>query len=186
MKGNFSESEIIQGCKRKKEKFQEMLYRMYYGYAMSISLRYASSADDAVEITNDSFLKVFDNIGSFNEQFDFKPWLRKILVNLSIDYYRKRMRMTIMDARQFIQEEEFEPEAVQNLNAEDIIRLLNELPETYRITFNLYEMEGFSHEEIAAKLGVSTSTSRSNLTRAKQLLRLNFNKHFQVSYAEVV
>ncbi len=181
-----SEIEIIYGCKKKNGKSQEMLYKHFYGYGMSIALRYANSRDEAVEILNDSFLKVFDSIKSFDESQSFKPWLRKIVINTAIDYYRKFVKFNSNYDSRYIPDEELSPDVIDNLNVEDILKLLNDLPEVYRITFNLYEIEGYTHDEISKMLNIAVSTSRSNLTRAKQLLRASFQKKFQLSYAEVV
>lgn len=154
---------------------------------MSISLRYAYNKDEAVEILNDSFLKVFNNFNDFNPELSFKSWLRRIIINTSIDYYRKDLKYNKTDSiDDYFDIEISDYNVIDELNAEDILNLLNELPEIYRLTFNLYEIEGFKHEEIAEKLNISTSTSRSNLTRAKQMLRKLFEKKYQTSYARVI
>jgi RNA polymerase sigma factor (sigma-70 family) len=176
--GDISEIEIIQGCKKKKEKYRELLYKRFYGYAMSVSLRYAYSREDALEITNDSFLKAFENITNFDEKLYFKAWFRKILINTSIDNLRKTKKINQHVEFTKIHDEEINPDIISSLNIEDILNLLNDLPEIYRITFNLFEIEGFSHEEIAVTLGIETSTSRANLTRAKKILRQSYVKHF--------
>jgi len=178
------EIHIIKGCLKHKRKDQELLYQRYYGYAMSICLRYCYSRDEALEVLNDSFLKIFENISGFNLELEFKPWLRRIIVNTAIDYFRKNSKIK----RSEILEPDFgqAPDAIDNLNVEDIIRLLNELPEIYRITFNLYEIEGYKHEEIAEILNIAVSSSRSNLTRAKRLIREAYGKLFELKYHEAI
>ncbi len=175
---------ILKGCLNNKLKYQEMLYKQFYSYGMSICLRYTYSKDEAVEVLNDSYLKVFENLKGFDFEKEFKPWFRQIVVNTAIDYYRKNSKIKIW----YEEETNFEPEpdAVDNLNVEDILKLLNELPEIYRVTFNLYEIEGYKHEEIAQMLNIAVSSSRVNLTRAKKLLRAAFVKHFEFEYYEAI
>lgn len=139
---------------------------------MSVCLRYALRRDDALEILNDSFMKVFENIESFDPDRPFKSWFRRILINTALDHYRSRKKMQIFGE---FEPDEFEdltePENDLNLNADEILKLFDRLPEVFRITFNLYEVEGYTHEEIAGMLDISPGTSRSNLSRAKKMLR---------------
>lgn len=181
-----NELKIIEGCKRNEQKWQEALYRKYYSYGMSIALRYARLRDEAAEILNDCFMKVFDNIGQFNTAQPFKAWFRRILVNTSIDHYRKNLRL--QHAAQIDEARHLESlnDTVELLSAEEILQLLDTLPEIYRITFNLYEIEGYSHKEIGELLGVNESTSRSTLTRAKKMLRLAYDNLIHVAYEKVV
>lgn len=165
------EHHYIQKAKNGDPKALELLYKHFYGYAMSIALRYSNSRDEACEIVNDSFMKMFDKIGQYKEENSFKAWFRRILVNTSIDYYRKNVKhFAVMD----IESAEFEsynPEIIDQLSKEDILGVLRSLPEMLRIVFNMYEIEGFSHSEVAEKLGIPASTSRTYLARAKHILR---------------
>lgn len=170
--------ELIEGCRRGKRKYQERLYKAYYSYGMSIALRYAHSSDEAKEVLNDSFMKIFKSISKYNPERSFKGWVRRIIINTSIDYYRKNLKfegaLDIVDNEPL----DYNIDGIQKLNIDDIISLLRGLPEVYRVTFNLYEIEGYNHDEIADLLNIEVSTSRSNLTRAKQKLRVLFHKHF--------
>jgi RNA polymerase sigma factor (sigma-70 family) len=138
---------------------------------MSVSLRYTKNRDEACEIVNDSFMKVFDKLSQFNPENSFKGWFRRILINTSIDYYRKNAKhLAVMD----IENAEFEsldPEVIDHLSNEDIMGLMRSLPDMLRLVFNMYEIEGFSHNEISEQLGIPASTSRTYLVRAKQKLR---------------
>jgi RNA polymerase sigma-70 factor (ECF subfamily) len=144
---------------------------------MSVCLRYTGNENEAMEIVNDSYMKVLENIERFDSSKSFKSWYGKILVNSAIDRYRKYSKgtstLSIDDNYASMQ---FEPEIEAELSASDIIKLFRHLPVNYRITFNLAEIEGYSHKEIGAKLGITASTSRSNLTRAKQMLRELYTK----------
>lgn len=171
-KGGYTEQEIISGCLKGKRKFQELLYRQYYGFGLSVSLRYAPGREDALEILNDSFFKVFSNLERYQPDRPFKTWFRRILVNTALDHYRSNKRFRIfLDAEPEDVEAVIEPALEEALKADEILRLFEGLPEVYRVIFNLYEVEGFNHEEIAGMLDVSPGTSRSHLSRAKKMLR---------------
>lgn len=163
--------EVLNRCAKGDLKSQEHLFKLYYSYVMSIALRFSSCRDNAQEIANDSFLKIFKKIGSHQIDRDFKAWIRRIVVNTALDYYRREKKH---NAETSIDEASDQPEdesVLDKLNAEEIIRLLNSLPAIYRYTFTLFEIEGFSHDEIAQQLAITAGTSRSNLTRAKKMLR---------------
>jgi RNA polymerase sigma factor (sigma-70 family) len=162
---------VLIRCSRGDLKAQEHLFKQYYSYVMSISLRFSSCHDNASEIANDSFLKIFKKIESHQIEKEFKAWVRRIVINTAIDYYR---REKMHDFELSIDEANNEPadeSVLDKLNTDEIIKLINSLPVIYRYTFTLFEIEGFSHNEIAQQLGVTASTSRSNLTRAKKMLR---------------
>jgi len=177
---NHIEPNLLNGCIRGKIKFQELLYKQFYGYGMSICLRYSNNRDAAVEILNDSFLKVFDAIKTYDNSKPFKAWFRRIIINTSIDYYRKNLKYNETDSIDDYYDLQVDYNAINDLNVDDILKLLNQLPEIYRITFNLYEIEGYKHEEIAEQLKITASTSRSNLTRAKKMLRDLYEKYYNI------
>ena len=177
-------SKVLQRCSRGDLKAQEHLFRQYYGYVMSISLRFSSGQDNASEITNDSFLKIFNKIDTHQVEKEFKAWVRRIVINTAIDLYRKGKKF---DAETSINEalnETGDDSVLDTLNAEEIIKMINSLPMIYRYTFTLFEIEGYSHAEIALQLGGTESTSRSNLTRAKKMLRQMILK--QCNYERIV
>jgi len=171
--------EIIRRCSEGDARAQELLYRRYFSFAMSLAVRYTCDEGDAMETVNDSFMKVLEKISEFDTTRSFKSWYGKIVVNSSIDRYRRNVKhasnipLVDIGATEMI-----EPEIVSQLSAADIISLLGQLPENYRITFNLFEIEGYSHDEIAQMLGISESGSRSNLSRARKMLRELYIKNF--------
>lgn len=171
---------LIAECKKGNVVHQEMLYKYFYGYSLSICRLYTYSNDDAVSILNDSFLKVFSSIkkNGYNNSIPFKNWLRRILINTAIDNYRKQSKhyyqLDIAEIESKIPDEAI----IDNLTVDDILKLLDQLPEMHRLVFNLYEIQGFSHQEISVKLEIGESTSRVFLTRAKKRLRVLFNKNF--------
>ncbi|MDX5478693.1 MAG: RNA polymerase subunit sigma-70, partial [Cyclobacteriaceae bacterium] len=126
------EQDLIQKAKNGDRKSFEMLYKHFYGYAMSIALRYSNSRDEACEIVNDSFMKVFDKISGHEEGNSFKGWFRRILVNTSIDYYRKNVKHYAFIEIEKADAESCEPEIIGQLSKEDILSLMRGLPEILR------------------------------------------------------
>ena len=184
LKDKHSEEELIAGCRAGKLASQEKLYKHFYSYGMGVVLRYAYSKEEAYEILNDSFLKVFDKIDKYEPTYSFKSWISRIMVNTAIDYYRKNKKHMYHQDIEAAYNESHPSESVSTLSVKDIMLLLNKLPEIYRLTFNLYEIEGYSHDEIASKMGISASTSRSNLTRAKKKLRILYQQYFEHQYEQ--
>ncbi|HPE19514.1 MAG TPA: RNA polymerase sigma factor [Tenuifilaceae bacterium] len=175
---DLTDIQLIEGCLSGKSRFQELLYRRYFSFAMSICVRYTKTPDDAMEVVNDSYLKMFDSLKSFDKSKPFKSWFARILVNTAIDNFRKSKKFNSHFAMDVMPDSDSqEPEIDQELNAEDIISLFSQLPDNLRITFNLHEIEGYSHQEIANMLGIETSSSRANLTRAKSMLRNLYSKN---------
>lgn len=138
---------------------------------MGVGLRYLSDRNDALEVVNDAFIKVFNSIKHFENEKLFKPWLRKIIVNTAIDRRRKDMKLLYQTDLEQAEHVSGLPAALESLNAADILKLLNGLPDAQRMVFNMYEIDGYSHEEIGQTLGIPASSSRVNLTRAKEKLR---------------
>ena len=176
----YTEKQLIAGCKKRKKEYQEATYKVFYAFAMSICLRYTYSRDDAMEVLQDGFLKVFTKIDSFDEKRSFKSWIHTIFVNTSLDHYRaNKKHLVLVDTaidELDVPEEEFQFE--QTLKSDDILKLFNQLPEMHRMVFNLYEFEGYSHDEIAERFGITAGTSRSQLSRAKkQLKKLYFEQY---------
>jgi RNA polymerase sigma-70 factor (ECF subfamily) len=187
---NFDDIEIIiQGCIRKSERHQEMLYKKYFGYALSVATLYSSQRNDAIEIVDDSFLKVFSEIERLDTKQSFKGWLRKIVINTSIDKFRKKAReMPLIEREAFPDIHDNhgtssgQPEIISRLTAQEIITMLNELPEAHKTVFCLYEIEGYSHDEIAGQLNMSISTSRVYLMRAKKKLRELYQVYYNTNH----
>lgn len=175
-----SDLELIRRCSDGEPRAQELLYKRYFSFAMSVCLRYTRDQYEAMEIVNDSYMKVLDNIDGFDNSGSFRSWYSRILVNSAIDNYRRNSKhLSQLPISDLEATHEQEPEISAVLSANEILSLFNLLPDNYRVTFNLYEIEGYSHDEIGQMLEISTSTSRSNLSRAKKMLRdlykINFN-----------
>ena len=177
------EESLIKACIKENSKAQEELYRHFYGYAMGISLRYTKKREEAVEILNDSFFKAFIKIKQYESGRSFKSWLARIVVNTAIDHYRRNKKHQNHVDISTLKDYEYDSNLIDSLAAEDILKLVQQLPDAYRMTFNLYEIEGYSHEEISKKLDIPLGTSRSHLSRAKVKLREMITKQFGVTYA---
>ena len=163
---------ILQGCLRDNRDSQRKLYEHFYGYAMNISLRYSRNREEALEVLNDAFLKVFNNLNKYDQDYPFKGWLRRILINAAIDYHRVHHKHHMYVALDETQELADTPLPLPEIGTTtDVLPILQKLTPAYRMVFNLYVMEGYKHNEIAEMLGISSSASRSNLVRAKEKLR---------------
>lgn len=178
----------LDGCALKNdERSKEFIYKKYYGYVIAVITRYIKSEHDAEELVNETFIKAFKSLPKFNKVGDgevleksFRGWLARIAANLSIDLLRSQKNMVAMED---IGEHDVRPvliNAADKLYAEDILKLLEQLPEIQRLIFNLYEIEGYAHEEIGKLLNIPDSTSRTYLTRAKQRLRKLYVEQFAI------
>lgn len=165
------EKALILKAKDGDKKSIALLYKQFYGFAMSVALRYSNSRDEACEIVNDSFMKAFDRLKQYQPENSFKGWFRRIIVNTAIDYFRKNSRYSsIMDIEK-ADSESYNADVIDQLTYEDILGLIRNLPEILRLVFNMYEIEGYDHNEIGEKLGIPASTSRTYLARSKKKLR---------------
>ncbi len=175
----YSDSDLVKRCAGGDIRSQEVLYRRYFSFAMSVCIRYTRDETEAMEIVNDSYMKVLDRLSGYDHSKPFKGWYGRILVNTAIDNYRKNLKLNETISIDTLGENiENDPEIENELSVNDILTLYRYLPAHYKITFNLFEIEGYSHEEIGQMLGVSASTSRSNLARAKKMLRELYSRYF--------
>lgn len=151
---------------------------MFYGYGMSITLRYADSRMEAVTILNDAFMKVFDNIKKYDSRRPFKPWLRQILINTAINHYHRSKKIRERKKHETAEEEIADREMIlSGISYLEIVNMVQKLTPAYRTVFNLYVIEGYRHQEIAEMLGISEGTSKSNLAKAKRNLRVILEKN---------
>ncbi|HEX6982239.1 MAG TPA: RNA polymerase sigma factor [Balneolaceae bacterium] len=171
--------ETIKGCRKRHRESQKELYKMFYAYGMSITLRYADSRDQAAEILNDAFMKAFTNISSYDLSRPFKPWLRQIIVNTAINHYHKTKNERQWEELEAARDLRSKEEAIiSGISYQEIINLVQQLTPAYRTVFNLYVIEGYNHREIAEKLGIAEGTSKSNLAKAKRNLQVILEKNF--------
>ena len=160
---------------------QKKLYYGFYGFAMGICLRYSKDRDEAVGILNDGFLKVLTRLESFDPTKPFLPWLSRIMTNTAIDHYRSQLRQPITSDVSELEIAGDDAEINSKLNYEDLIKIIQTLPPGYRAVFNLFAVDGFSHEEISEQLGISIGTSKSNLFKARQKLRIMLEEQNKIT-----
>lgn len=170
-------SALLEGCRRNREPALKAFYEHFHGYALTVCLAYATDRDEALEMMHDGFLKAFKNLPDLREEGALKTWLRRILVNTAIDYHRRRKRQPVEPLGEAASERvpDAEADALDQLSAEDILAALHRLPELPRAVFGLYVLEGYSHREIAQRLGLAESTSRAYLSDANARLRRQFS-----------
>jgi len=168
---NISEYDLIQGCLVDNRRSQEALYQKFSPKMYAICLRYASNADDAADLLQEGFIKVFKNLQKFRGEGSFEGWMRRVFVNTCIEHFRKKVYLNSITENEERTIEDYSANALDNLAEKDIVQLIQELSPGYRTVFNLYVVEGFSHKEIGDLLQISEGTSKSQLARAKMLLQ---------------
>ena len=162
---------VLAGCLNHDRKDQKLLYKSFYGFAMGICLRYAGNRYEASEIMNQGFLKVFTKLELFDNSKPFKAWLGRIMINTSINYYRTNLKMAYADDIDEMDVMSSDELPDHKLAYDDLLAMVQQLPQAYRTVFNLYAIEGYTHDEIGKMLGISDGSSKSNLFKAREKLR---------------
>lgn len=171
---------LIEACIANDRSAQETLYKRYYGKMMGLCMRYVKNRDDAMSILNQGFLKVFQNLDKYAFNGSFDGWIYRIVYNSIIDQLRSRNRdFKTSEIDYNALEVSIEANSIQNLYIEDLLKLLDELPESSRVVFNMFAIEGFKHEEIAEQLNISTGTSKWHVNAARTLLKEMIAKRFK-------
>ncbi|GAB3778416.1 RNA polymerase sigma factor [Spirosoma horti] len=171
-----TEAQLIVALKRGESRAHKVVYERFAGKMLAVCTRYCANKDDAEEVMLDGFMRVFEKIEQFREEGSFEGWIRRIMVTESLMFLRK--------AKQWRQEVPIDEVTVEPdyewadtaVNENDLMRLVNQLPDGYRTVFNLYAIEGYTHAEIAEMLGISEGTSKSQLSRARMMLQANLKK----------
>ena len=165
-------STLLAACRKGKRSSQKQLYQQFYNYVMTLCLHYAKNQEEAQEICNDAFVKLFTKIHLYKTNIPFKTWLRRVVINTAIDYHRTwHLRQPEIDHQELPEQSGGSNEGWERLTHDDVMKMVQLLSPSYRLVFNLHVIEGFSHREIAAALGISEGTSKSNLSKAKAKLR---------------
>lgn len=168
---NPSEQELVQACSERQEWAQRRIYEDHYKTMMAVCLRYSNSNEDAFDILHEGFLKVFLNIQSYEPGSLFQAWIRRIMVNTAIDFYRRESRRTTYDLDEARSMTYSKNGPIESMTVEEVMKAVQQLPPIYRAVFNMFAIEGYSHREIAEHLGITESTSRSNLVKARTKLK---------------
>lgn len=161
--------QLIIDCKKKRPKAQEELYKRYASTLFSVCLKYASSYADAEDILQDAFMTIFDKVEQYKSKGSFEGWLKRISINTALQRYRKPGVFNLINEGN-IPEVTVEV-AEESVPLDFLLGIIQELPDRYRLVFNLYVLDGYSHKEISNLLDISEGTSKSNLARARQILK---------------
>lgn len=166
-------AEIIEGCLRKKRKHQDMLYKKYAPMLYAVCLRYTNSKFDAEDVLQEGFVKIYNNLHMYSQEKSFEGWIRRIMINTAITFYRKNLKHAYHD--DVSESHDISADLGPDTNAEftqaELLEAINRLPAGYKLVFNMYVVEGFKHKEIADELGIDINTSKSQLSRAKKYLQ---------------
>ncbi|HRX01392.1 MAG TPA: sigma-70 family RNA polymerase sigma factor, partial [Cyclobacteriaceae bacterium] len=165
------ESEWIEGCKRQDARAQRSLYEHFSGKMYALCCRYIPSKMEAEDVLVTAFTKLFERIDQYKGEGSFEGWIRRIVVNESLTYLRRNKNMYLETEIEAVDRTPDYAHLDTHLEAADLMRLVGDLPTGYRMVFNLYAIDGYSHKEIADQLGISENTSKSQLSRARALLQ---------------
>ena len=166
-----NEQDLIEGCRRGNRQAQQLLYDRYAGRMYSVCLRYARNPMEAEDIVVIAFTKIFERISQYRGEGSFEGWIRRITVNEALSALRRNRTMGIEADLDSADREIDYQQLSDHLEAEDLIQIIEKLPPGYRVVFNMYAIDGYSHKEIAEALGISENTSKSQLSRARAVLQ---------------
>jgi len=168
---NIPESDLINGCIEGNRRMQEELYRRFSPRMYAVCLRYAGSTEEAEDILQEGFIKIFKKLDSFRNEGSFEGWIRRIFVNTAIEHFRRKRYLQPVTEKEENTLEGNYLSVLDNLAERDIMELVQQLSPGYRTVFNMYVVEGYTHKEIGDMLGISEGTSKSQLSRAKVILQ---------------
>ena len=171
---------IIKGCVKGKTEAQGALFRNYSKMLFGVCMRYTKDVSAAEDVLHEGFIKIFTNIASFKNKGSFEGWMRRIMVNTALERYRKNFQMYSVDDIIETESEANKNIIVSELSAQELLLIIKDLPPAYKMVFNLYAIDGYSHKEISEILNISIGTSKSNLSRARKILQTKVKKHFIV------
>lgn len=164
--------ELVDACLKGIPSAQKSLYDQFSSKMFGVCLRYAKNEEEALDILQDGFVKVFQKLDKFKKEGSLEGWIRRVIVNTALDQIRKNKKEqgnVALDKVEFmVSRNEY---IIENLMAEDLLNILQQLPDGYRTVFNLFAIEGYSHKEIAEELGVTENTSKSQYSRAKSYMQ---------------
>ena len=167
----WSEERLVRACVRRERWAQRALYETHYGRLMGVCLRYAREESEAMDILHEGFIKIFKHIRKYEMGTSLGAWMRRIMVNTAIDFYRRNVRRRTDDLDDAYSVSSDDPDAISRMTTQEILAAVQQLTPAYRTVFNLYVVEGYSHKEIGMLMGITESTSRSNLVKARNRLK---------------
>ena len=173
---------LLNGCRKGKPKSQKELYERFAAAMYGICLQYASGEEDAQDIMQEGFVKVFNKLDQVKNPAAFPGWIRRVMVNTALEKYRSHVILQRMDDVQEEADEASDDGIFDRLMCQELVDLIQTLSPRYRMVFNLYAIEGYNHQEISDELAISVGTSKSNLSRARAILQEKIHK----IYGEVI
>jgi len=174
-----SESDLLEGCLEGNRRMQEELYRRFSPRMYAVCLRYAGNAEEAEDILQEGFIKIYKKLGSFRSEGSFEGWIRRIFVNTAIEHFRRKRYLQPVTEKEESTLEGNYLSVLDNLAERDILELVQQLSPGYRTVFNMYVVEGYTHKEIGDILAISEGTSKSQLSRAKVILQQMVKKFIE-------
>lgn len=172
-----NETKILKGCKKGDKAAQRQFYEMFKKLVFSVVMRYAKDVPEAEDIMQDAFVKLYRDLYQYQPTSALGAWVRKVTVNTALMHVRKkRMLFSDVELHNLAEHRQSNDDIFSTIGAKEIMKMVQQLPDGYRIVFNLYVVEGFSHKEIAEQLNISVNTSKSQLSRAKKMLRTVLEK----------
>ncbi|MCI4667715.1 MAG: RNA polymerase sigma factor [Bacteroidia bacterium] len=174
-----TDEHLLEGCRKKDRQSQRRLYERYFETMTFVCYRYAKDKEIAHDLVHEGFIKVFKNIHSFKNKGSLEGWIRRVMVNVCLDYLRREKRFVGEVPISEAADSAIDENAINNLEAEYILEKIAELPDPLRTVFNLYIIEGYPHKEIAKLLGFGASTSRAYLTEARKILKKKLGPTFK-------
>ena len=167
-----SDEDLVKGCIEGKASAQKALYDTYSGKMMSICLRYMGNVEDAQDVLQEAFIKIFGNMGSFKGEGPLGGWIRRIVINTSLIHLRKDKKWSFKEDITEMNGLAVNSEsALEKMSADELMKIINQMPDGYRTVFNLYAIEGFKHKEIAAQMGITESTSKTQYRKARNYIK---------------
>lgn len=174
------QKDIIKGCVEGKTEAQGELFKIYSKMLFGVCIRYTKDPSAAEDVLHEGFIKIFINIASYKNKGSFEGWMRRIMVNSALERYRKNFQMYPVSEVAELELKMNTNLIVSELSAQELLVLIKDLPPAYKIVFNLYAIEGYSHKEISEILNISIGTSKSNLSRARKILQNKVRQHFMM------
>ena len=162
---------IIKECAKENLHAQEKLYRIFAPKMFGVCLRYAKDYTEAEDSLQDGFVKVFSNIKKFRHEGSLEGWIRRIMVNVCLEKYRKQHMMHAVENIEIYDSHKFSNDILEKISADELLELIQKLPPRYRMVFNLFVMEGMSHQDISKEMNITVGTSKSNLARGRDILK---------------
>ncbi len=174
-------NKIIEGCIEEHRSAQETLYNTFSTKMYGVCLRYATDQDQAQDVLQEGFIKVFSKIRQFKGGGSFEGWIRRIMVNTALEKLRVKNYTYSIEENPVAYKSGKEDNIISNITSQDLMKIINELSPQYKTVFNLYAIEGYSHKEIGKMLGISEGTSKSNLSRARNILQKQVSKYYEIA-----